>query len=515
MEKKDNYKRLRKKLIISDLPIKEKIFDIISLNLEKKTSILKQKLHEYKSWNMKLFLGKEWIIKTEDQLKKLIKSRWSHNIRHLLKFGKLENMKLFFGPNWFVKDYEDLEYLMNSIHFKNILYFVERWQLDNMKLFFSDKFYNVNNIKNLETLMDNSYWNHIWSLIESWKPENIKYFFWENWLIQNKIDLESTIASTNREDIGNLIKFGELDYISLFFGKNSEVKNIQDLEWLINNPNWNDIKYHLINGTCSLKPILKWLSYDNFDKNENLLKDNLFKVKTQWSKIFDYLSELMKKNPDKDIYELIDTDIDKKIQEYTHNLKKYTLEERNQNFEKIKPMLEKNIEWKSKIIDKTKISQDKLYLSTYLRYWRTVDYPEIWEYIILFLNKYINQWYSKYISWIRLIPRHKNVFPRGGFFENNKIRKFNVEWDEFRNALNQYGVPFYFSHSRCEAQKNFPNIISWSMKWNESSINSWIELQSEEDESDIHEKNLDDILKQIISIMQELDQQIFWKIEIY
>jgi hypothetical protein len=55
-----------------------------------------------------------------------------------------------------------------------------------------------------------------------------------------------------------------------------------------------------------------------------------------------HLIELMKKHPNKDIYELINNDIDDKFEKHTLNSIKYTSEERKSNFDKLKPILEEN-----------------------------------------------------------------------------------------------------------------------------------------------------------------------------
>jgi hypothetical protein len=131
----------------------------------------------------------------------------------------------------------------------------------------------------------------------------------------------------------------------------------------------------------------------------------------------------------------------------------------------------------------------------------------------LFLNKYIEEWYSKYISWIRIIPRKKDFFPRTWFFEGNKIKKYNVEWEEFKIALKKYSIPLHLSHSKYINTEKFPNIVSWWMFWNESSINFWIELENIHDEYKTNKKNIDDILEWLIIIMQKLDKSLNQKFD--
>jgi hypothetical protein len=50
----------------------------------------------------------------------------------------------------------------------------------------------------------------------------------------------------------------------------------------------------------------------------------------------------MKENPEKDIYELINREVDQKLKISTSGLKQYKAEKIKENFEKIKPTLEIN-----------------------------------------------------------------------------------------------------------------------------------------------------------------------------
>jgi uncharacterized protein (UPF0254 family) len=52
----------------------------------------------------------------------------------------------------------------------------------------------------------------------------------------------------------------------------------------------------------------------------------------------------METHPDKDIYELINTDINNNFKKHTINLKKYNLKEIKRNFQKLKPILKQNTE---------------------------------------------------------------------------------------------------------------------------------------------------------------------------
>jgi hypothetical protein len=55
-----------------------------------------------------------------------------------------------------------------------------------------------------------------------------------------------------------------------------------------------------------------------------------------------YLIELMKESPDKDIYELMKTDIDDKFEKHTLTLTTYKPEKRKKRFEKLKSKLKEN-----------------------------------------------------------------------------------------------------------------------------------------------------------------------------
>jgi hypothetical protein len=158
-----------------------------------------------------------------------------------------------------------------------------------------------------------------------------------------------------------------------------------------------------------------------------------------------------------------------------------------------------------------KINMEQLELSVYLRYWHRVNYPEIWEYVTLFLNKYIEKWYSKYLSWIRLIPIRKNIFPRIWFFERNDIKTYNVEKEKFDTSLKKYAIPFHFSHSGYNNTENLSYITSAWMDKNgdPSQIDLWLELEKQHDKKNwTDKKTIDEILKQVIKVMQELDKKL-------
>jgi hypothetical protein len=286
------------------------------------------------------------------------------------------------------------------------------------------------------------------------------------------------------------------------------------LEKLIKSSQWEEIRDWIEYWTCWLKPIIEWLSYNNFEWNNELIENNLFRVKTKTSSIFNHLLDISKKFPEKDIYNIINTDINDKFKETISGLKKYETKEIKENFMKLKPILDKNNEWNQKILDKLNINTNQLELAIYLRYGHVVDYPEIWEYITLFLNKYIKEWYSKYLSWIRLIPREKELFPRSWFFEWNKIEKYPVEWNEFDIALKKNSIPFHLSHSIYKDTEGLPHIISWWMysSWNEYEIDWWLELEKKHDDNQINKKWINNILKQMIKVMQELDKKLDQKV---
>jgi hypothetical protein len=126
----------------------------------------------------------------------------------------------------------------------------------------------------------------------------------------------------------------------------------------------------------------------------------------------------------------------------------------------------------------------------------------------LFLNKYIKEWYSKYISWVRLIPRKINIVPRIWFFKGNKIKKYAVVNEEFKVAFKKYSIPFHFSHSEFINTEKLPNVVSWGMDWNNNSIKIWLELEKTYDKKRINKKNIDEILKQVVMVMQKIDKKI-------
>jgi hypothetical protein len=166
------------------------------------------------------------------------------------------------------------------------------------------------------------------------------------------------------------------------------------------------------------------------------------------------------------------------------------------------------------LIKELNINMKQLELSIYLRYWHAVDYPEIWEYMILFLDKYIKEWYSKYLSWIRLLPIKENVFPRSWFFKKNKIIKYNVKKVKFEIALKKYAIPFHLSHSGFKNTESLPYITSWWMDEDENidQIDLWLELEEFFDGVWIDRKTIDEISKQVIVVIQELDEKLDKKV---
>lgn len=378
-----------------------------------------------------------------------------------------------------------------------------------------------NAIKNLKFIM----WNikninkdilkKIKTLIISWKSENMELFFGKDWIIQTKDDLEELIKNSKWDYIRVWISSIDIEKMKLIFGEDWIIKTKQELEDIINSSKWDDIRDLIEYWKFSPKPILNWLSYNNFDWDQELIKNELFNIMTIGSSVFDYLLDLMKTKCDKDMYELIDEDIAYKFPKHTAEIKRHPPEEIKNNFDKLKSLLGKNAEWEEYLIKELNINTKKLELAIYLRYWHIVDYPEIWEYIILFLNKYIEQWYSKYLSWIRVIPRHKNYFPRSWFFKWNEIKKYNIEWKKFKLTLKKFAIPFHLSHSIYEDTEDLPYIISWWMdqEGNPNEIDLWLELENRYDNIiKTNEKTIDEILKQVIKVMQELDKKLDEKV---
>jgi len=239
---------------------------------------------------------------------------------------------------------------------------------------------------------------------------------------------------------------------------------------------------------------------DNIDNLEEIIKYNLFAIPSQWSNI---LLQLLKK---------LENKVSKKRLYSLENFLSNDL--LNQMYQIMKNDIEKflnkqNLEKKCTMVNQ----YSKLDISIYLRYGHTVNFPEIWEYIVLFVDTFLEKWYSKYIKNIRLIPRnYKWIYiPRQVFFKNTKnVELYNVSWSKFRVALENDSIPFHLSHSRYKNNFNRPYIISWWMKRNndKNEIVANFELKKSADFNDTSKISLEQLFKELVSILNITDEKM-------
>ncbi len=281
-----------------------------------------------------------------------------------------------------------------------------------------------------------------------------------------------------------------------------------------------------------------WIKWKNFLKLSELLWwdleaiNNIFNVKSNWSLVLDNLLEKLKNNPEKTLLQIMKENVDEIFEKKVEWQGKYKEKEILENWKKITQIHKKviNKKW-LKYLEKMWIKSDKLELALYLRYnWDNLNHPVIAEFIILFLEKYIRNWYSKYFSSIRIIPRQKDIFPSKEVLDSDIITKYNVSWKkDFPLALHVFGVPSFLSHSTNSAlpswwenedffkkkaikkYKYTPSIISSWMEYVENSNDVVSKIELEDRINDLSKTmNLKEILSEIfenlIDIQKELDK---------
>lgn len=219
------------------------------------------------------------------------------------------------------------------------------------------------------------------------------------------------------------------------------------------------------------------------------------------------------------LYDYMIWEVEKVYEDITKWKDKYSETDRKINWWRIQNFQNKRISsTDKKIAEKIWIKEEWLDLSIYVRYKHTVDYPEIAEYIIIFLQKYLNDWYSKYFSKIRIIPRMKDIFPDSWvdlWLWN--IDKYNVDKKEFKIALNYHSIPLYLSHSSNIRPYWTPNIVSaWMWRKQQiktmNDVKSKIELelhyQTDSEMSFLGDSNLDTLLNEVVKNIKEVEQKL-------
>lgn len=356
------------------------------------------------------------------------------------------------------------------------------------------------------------------ALFSNWIDKNILKIIL--WLCEDIKDVEELVKN---KYIKEILKNAQPEKFQLLF-KMLDVNNFQDFIYYFNNVRIIELldeNYDLWN----LKYIKDFRSfvlannYNFYELSEIRLNDCLFNVKSFWSKVFDQIKSLMKKNKEKPLNDVLMDLVDVEFSELTEWLPKYddnTIREnwvRINNFQKI--FLSGDDE---KLIKKLWINPNKHELSIYIRYRNTVDYPEIAELIVIFLQKFIKSGYSKYFSSIRVLPEKETKFTITESIFDNITKLYPVTGEKFK-AAHYYSSYLYLSHSTVINPWNTPWIISnWSKDSIWYNIKSKIELEKDYSKT-WFEKNssLNKILSEILFNIQALESELdkIWFIDIH
>ena len=312
--------------------------------------------------------------------------------------------------------------------------------------------------------------------------------------LEKKLELEQIIEILMDDDFSLRLKIALIREIE-------SIESMNDLKLinkLLNNNNSKYIKEWLE------KQITTKIKYNS--RNIKLIEEIwliwniLFNVKSEKSDIFNDLIEDIRENKSKSLYEIMKNKTNVEFSKLQKEFKQYSNQEILNNWEKIINYQKHNANiYNIGLVKKIGIEKNKLDLSIYVRYWHVVDYPEIAEYIILFLDKYIKWNYSKYFSWIRIVPRKKNLLPSLKIIENLNV--FDVEWMKmlFETSLHTNAIPFFLSHSTNSNIHWTPNIVSSSMKERKNDIKSHIELEKNHDSWEYTKKySLENLFREII-----------------
>jgi len=437
---------------------------------------------------------------------------------------EFSSIELLIQINWFW----DLDFSYNEKFW---------WKYNQIyHLFLNDKTENRRNILfkliennkdiNINFLLEN---NHLPSLINIWNIDVFNYFFDNLWYKDIKYYAQSMIKLMSRFDL-ELVKryiknsyesgldfdiwwffYKKLDFITRYLNDENE-KEILDIFATERNI-WNI-----------------WIRCDNFIRVTNIAPDEVSVFNCDLNTNTKFFRDLIQRALDNTESTLVEVMKDSTYIEFDKIIewaKIYTREEIEENWKRIVDFQKKYIkeEWYGKIRELW-INEDRLELAIYPRYhWRNMNHPDIVEHIILFLGRYIGSWYSKYFSWIRIIPRELHKFPSKQILDSEVITKYNVMWDDFIIALHTFSVPLFFSHSsnsslfdasisKKEMKENWivvPGIISKWMTGNRSDTDVVSEIELEDYNYNswfINELDLYSILFEVFNNISSLEEEL-------
>lgn len=308
----------------------------------------------------------------------------------------------------------------------------------------------------------------------------------------------------------DLLRHAEKEKLEFAFN-NLSINNIQEfidyfsdkrLMWLLYSNN--DIR-----KIPSLKELLSVNNYILY--NQYLLdpKKYMFSVTSEWSVVLNSIIHRMKSKQTIWLNQVQNDMVQDVFQNITSWLEVVDSNEREKNWQRINDFQALNSNKKLlKITDSLPIDKSKHELAVYIRYWCTVDYPEVAESIVIFLKKYIEAWFSKYFSWIRILPKENDRSISQWIFDE-KTRLFNYFWDEFK-ASHLFASFFYLSHSTVINPWNTPWIHSLSSKHNDwFNVVSEIELESDYSIKWFEKLNgLNSILREVMNNIQSLETEL-------
>lgn len=93
-------------------------------------------------------------------------------------------------------------------------------------------------------------------------------------------------------------------------------------------------------------------------------------------------------------------------------------------------------------------------LAIYFRLGNHIDYPEVGDAIIIFMQEYLKYFRdASFFSSIRIIPRDADKRPNNSVLKDKNTQFYEVYGAEFLHALHNGAIPIYLSHSCYSGKK--------------------------------------------------------------
>ncbi len=227
---------------------------------------------------------------------------------------------------------------------------------------------------------------------------------------------------------------------------------------------------------------------------------------------FDELLWRMEKQPNKEMYSVLNDMIDEIFPKLTQDSIKYNEQEIEENQKRILNFQKELITQEDKNISvKLGLKENELDISVYTRCYGGTGYEEIWEVIILFLEKYIKNRFSKYFKKIRIIPRKYWRFPNDNILNSELITKYNVMNPEFTRALHTYAVAWHTEYWK-DNDNVIPSIITPKMETSQKNkfgdSVSKLDLDWERATDFTKIATLEELLKEILRNIMQLENML-------